>query len=62
MKVRVFRSQEVRINGRLYRVQEGVQELEEHVAELLMNLSLAERVEEKTDDKRARGKRVSQAS
>lgn len=61
MRVMVFKRQEVRINGVLYKIEAGVQELEPHVAELLLNLGLAEKVEEKRDDNRRRSQRVSKA-
>ncbi|MEM1589314.1 MAG: hypothetical protein QW175_02705 [Candidatus Bathyarchaeia archaeon] len=57
VKVKVLKDAEVRINGVRYVVVSGVQEVEKHVAELLLQLSLAEPVIEKEErnDKRRRG-------
>lgn len=50
MKVLVKEDTECYINGTEYKVQKGVQELEDHVAELLLNVGRAEPVEEEKDD------------
>ncbi|MEM4535396.1 MAG: hypothetical protein QW764_05085 [Desulfurococcaceae archaeon] len=57
VKVKVLKDTEVRINGVRYIVKAGVQDVERHVAELLLQLSLAEPVIEKEErnDKRRRG-------
>lgn len=57
VKVKVLKDAEVRINGVRYAVVSGVQEVEKHVAELLLQLSLAEPATEKEErnDKRRRG-------
>ncbi len=54
-KVEVIRDTSVWINGVRHDVKAGIQELENHVAELLLQLGLAKAVEEKKDDKRRRG-------
>lgn len=57
VKVKALKDTEVRINGVRYIVKAGVQDVERHVAELLLQLSLAEPVIEKEErnDKRRRG-------
>ncbi|QID32322.1 hypothetical protein [Pampinifervens florentissimum] len=61
VKVKVLKDTELRINGVRYIVKAGVQDVERHVAELLLQLSLAEQVAEKEErreernDKRRRG-------
>lgn len=57
VKVKVLKDTELRINGVRYILKAGVQDVEEHVAELLLQLSLAEQVIEKEErnDKRRRG-------
>lgn len=57
VKVKVLKDTELRINGVRYILKAGVQDVEEYVAELLLQLSLAEQVIEKEErnDKRRRG-------
>lgn len=57
VKVKVLKDTELRINGVQYIVKAGVQDVEKHVGELLLQLSLAEPVIEKEErnDKRRRG-------
>ncbi len=51
-RVKVFKDTELRINGIRYELKAGVQEVEKHVAELLLQLSLAEPVAEEKKEER----------
>jgi hypothetical protein len=49
MKVNVFENTKLWINSVEYTIEKGIQEVEEHIAEVLLKAKAAEKIEEKEE-------------